>query len=49
MRYPPDEVAFVRAATWPDFIKRSADYTNDGEDPRLPGQMQAGKSAIPTS
>jgi hypothetical protein len=32
-----DEVAFVRAATWPDFIKRSADYTNDGGDPSASG------------
>jgi hypothetical protein len=29
-----DEVAFVRAATWPDFIKREhAGYTNDGDKP----------------
>jgi hypothetical protein len=32
-----DEIAFVRAATWPDFIKRSTDYTNDGEDPSASG------------
>jgi hypothetical protein len=29
-----DEIAFVRAATWPDFIKKKdAGYTNDGEEP----------------
>lgn len=32
-----DEVAFVRAATWADFIKRgNAGYTNDGDDPSVP-------------
>jgi len=28
-----DEVAFVMAATWPDFIKSADGYINDGEDP----------------
>jgi S1/P1 Nuclease len=35
-----DEIAFVRAATWSDFIKRSsAGFTNDGEDPSVPSAM----------
>ena len=36
-----DEVAFVRAATWPDAIKRDATYKNDGEQPSGP---DAGKN-----
>src|SRR5262245_55025467 len=28
-----DKVAFVTAATWPDFIKSAPGYRNDGEDP----------------
>ena len=28
-----DKVAFMKAATWPDFIKRADGYINDGEDP----------------
>jgi hypothetical protein len=31
-----DEIAFVKAATWPDFIKRSSDYINDGQIPSGP-------------
>src|SRR5262245_25580361 len=31
-----DEVAFVRAATWPDLIKDDFHYTNDGNDPSVP-------------
>jgi len=27
-----DKYAFMLAATWPDFIKREADYHNDGDD-----------------
>lgn len=29
-----DEVAFMKAAMWPDFIKRTKGYSNDGEDPK---------------
>jgi hypothetical protein len=28
-----DQVAFVMAATWPDFIKKAKGYIDDGEDP----------------
>ncbi|HXJ43209.1 MAG TPA: S1/P1 nuclease, partial [Bryobacteraceae bacterium] len=34
-----DEIAFITAATWPDFIKGADGYKNDGEprqDPMLP-------------
>jgi len=32
-----DEVAFLRAATWPDALKREAGYENDGGAPVGPG------------
>ena len=32
-----DQVAFMKAATWPDFIKSSKNYKNDGETPTDPG------------
>ena len=35
-----DEIAFMKAATWPDFIKSSKDYKNDGEVPTDPGAAQ---------
>jgi hypothetical protein len=35
-----DETAFVRAATWPDAIKRRSDYTDDGEHPSGPTAAQ---------
>lgn len=35
-----DEVAFLKAATWPDYIKGAAGYTNDGEVPSDPGAAQ---------
>ena len=31
-----DQVAFVRAATWPDMIKKDSRYTNDGDDNSVP-------------
>jgi hypothetical protein len=31
-----DEIAFVRAATWPDMIKRDSRFTNDGDDNSVP-------------
>jgi hypothetical protein len=31
-----DQVAFVRAATWPDMIKKDPHYTNDGDDNSVP-------------
>jgi len=31
-----DQVAFVRAATWPDMIKRDSRFTNDGDDNSVP-------------
>ena len=31
-----DQVAFVRAATWPDMIKKDPRYTNDGDDNSVP-------------
>jgi len=35
-----DQVAFVVAATWPDIIKHTTGYTNDGEKPINPGASQ---------
>lgn len=35
-----DQIAFVIAATWPDFIKHAAGYQNDGEEPTDPGAAQ---------
>ncbi len=40
-----DEVAFVIASTWPDWIKRNAPYENDGDDngetaPNVPASSQ---------
>ena len=29
-----DQIAFMRAATWPDYIKHAAGYSNDGEKPK---------------
>lgn len=34
------EVAFVRAATWPDFIKSQPDYVRDGDRPSGPSSSQ---------
>ena len=31
-----EETAFLRAATWPDFIKKAPGYTNDGDRPSGP-------------
>jgi hypothetical protein len=31
-----DQIAFIAAATWPDAIKRTPGYVNDGEHPRQP-------------
>jgi len=31
-----DQIAFIRAATWPDAIKSEADYENDGNRPEGP-------------
>jgi hypothetical protein len=41
-----DRVAFLRAATWPDFIRDAADYTSDGPDGgnRLPPGPEAGQN-----
>ena len=35
-----DQIAFVMAATWPDYIKHASGYQNDGEDPTDPGAAQ---------
>lgn len=35
-----DKVAFLKAATWPDYIKHAAGYTNDGESPSNPNVSQ---------
>jgi S1/P1 Nuclease len=35
-----DEVAFIMAATWPDFIKSQEGYTDDGEHPTSPDAAQ---------
>ena len=35
-----DETAFIKASTWPDYIKRAQGYKNDGETPSNPGASQ---------
>lgn len=35
-----DEVAFIKAATWPDYIKHAPGYANDGEEPTDPNAAQ---------
>lgn len=35
-----DEIAFMKAATWPDYIKHATGYKDDGETPTDPGAAQ---------